>query len=61
MDGSATSLLEAARALKPRILRDRESLEAARRLPDDLAAELARQGFFRIFLPADVRKAMAEK
>jgi alkylation response protein AidB-like acyl-CoA dehydrogenase len=51
MDGGS-SLLEAARALKPRILVDRDALEAARRLPEDLARELAHQGFFRIFLPA---------
>jgi alkylation response protein AidB-like acyl-CoA dehydrogenase len=52
MDDGGNSLLEAARALKPRILADREALEAARRLPDDLARELAHRGFFRIFLPA---------
>ncbi len=44
-------LLAAARALGPRILAERDRLEAARRLPEELARELARQGFFSIFLP----------
>ena len=48
----ATKLMEAAKALRPRILADRERIEAARRLPEDLARELARAGFFRIYLPA---------
>jgi len=48
----ATKLLEAATALRPRILGARDRLESDRRLPDDLARELARAGFFRIFLPA---------
>jgi indole-3-acetate monooxygenase len=48
----ATSLLEAARAFRPRILADRERIETERRIPDDLARELARAGFFRLSLPA---------
>jgi len=44
-------LLDAARALRPRILAERERIEAGRRLPEELTHELARQGFFRIFLP----------
>src|SRR5262245_56487240 len=48
----ATKLMEAAKALRPRILADRERIEAGRRLPEDLARELARAGFFRIYLPA---------
>jgi hypothetical protein len=35
----------------PRILAERDHIEASRRLPEDLARELARDGFFRIFLP----------
>jgi alkylation response protein AidB-like acyl-CoA dehydrogenase len=45
-------LLETARGLLPRIVGQRDRIEAGRRLPDDLARELARAGFFRIFLPA---------
>src|SRR5437899_6205970 len=44
-------LLEVARTLRPRILAERDHIEASRRLPADLAQELARAGFFRIFLP----------
>src|SRR5262245_36639014 len=49
---TSTAILEAARALRPRLLAEREHLEAGRRLSDELAQELARAGFFRIFLPA---------
>src|SRR5881392_3682823 len=45
------ALLEAARAFRPRIIADRDRIEAARRIPEDLAQELARAGFFRLFLP----------
>jgi indole-3-acetate monooxygenase len=48
----ASTPLEAARALRPRIMAQRESIEAGRRLPPDLTRELVRAGFFRIFLPA---------
>jgi hypothetical protein len=46
------ALLEVARSLRPRILAERDRIEASRRLPDDIARELAHAGFFRIFLPA---------
>src|SRR5215472_14638187 len=49
---SAAALLEVARSLQPRILAERDQIEAARRLPEDLTQELARAGFFRIYLPA---------
>src|SRR4030095_10417223 len=49
---AGTPLVEAARAFRPRILAERERIEAGRRLPEDLTRELARAGFFRIFLPA---------
>jgi len=49
---TSTAILEAARALRPRLLAEREHLEASRRLSEELAQELARAGFFRIFLPA---------
>src|ERR1700745_2950559 len=45
------SLLEVARRFRPRILAERDRIEAARRLPEDLARDLARAGFFRISLP----------
>jgi alkylation response protein AidB-like acyl-CoA dehydrogenase len=44
-------LLQAARALRPMILAERDRIETERRLPHGLAQELARQGFFRLFLP----------
>lgn len=50
--GDAPKLMEAATALRPRILAEREHIEAGRRLPEDLVRELAHAGFFRIFLPA---------
>src|SRR4030095_12912705 len=50
--GERTKLMEAARALRPRILAERERIEAARRLPEDLVRELVQAVFFRIFLPA---------
>src|SRR5215475_10751068 len=49
--GEGTKLLEAAKAFRPRILADRERIEAGRRLPEDLVRELAHAGFFRISLP----------
>ena len=44
-------LLETARAFRPRILAERERIENGRRLPHDLAQELAAASFFRIFVP----------
>ena len=46
------ALLGAARDFRARIVSQRDSIEASRRLPEDLARDLARAGFFRIFLPA---------
>jgi alkylation response protein AidB-like acyl-CoA dehydrogenase len=52
MDGdTGVALLEVARALRPRILAERDRVEADRRLPQDLTRDLARAGFFRLFLP----------
>lgn len=48
----ASPLLETARTLRSRIQADRDRIEEGRRLPKDLTQELAREGFFRIFLPA---------
>jgi alkylation response protein AidB-like acyl-CoA dehydrogenase len=50
--GNGAALLEVARTLRPRILAERDRIETARRLPEDLTRELARAGFFRIHLPA---------
>src|SRR5678815_1677075 len=50
--GAGLELVEAAKALRPRIVAERDRIEAARRLPEDLVQELARAGFFRISLPA---------
>src|SRR5438132_2626713 len=49
---AGVALLEIARRFRPRIIAERDVIEAARRLPEDLAQDLARAGFFRIFLPA---------
>jgi alkylation response protein AidB-like acyl-CoA dehydrogenase len=49
--GRRRDLIEIARTLRPRILIERERIESARRLPEDLARDLAHAGFFRIFLP----------
>jgi alkylation response protein AidB-like acyl-CoA dehydrogenase len=46
------TLLEAARVLRPRILAERDEIEAGRRVPEALAREMAHAGFFRLFLPA---------
>ena len=51
-NAEATNLMEYAKELRPRILAERERIEAARRLPEILTQELARKGFFRIYLPA---------
>ena len=42
---AAAPMLEAARAYRPRLLAERDRIGAERRLPDDLAAELARPEF----------------
>ncbi|MBV8121661.1 MAG: acyl-CoA dehydrogenase family protein [Alphaproteobacteria bacterium] len=49
---SAAALLDAARSFRPRILAERERIEDSRRVPEDIARDLAHSGFFRIFLPA---------
>jgi alkylation response protein AidB-like acyl-CoA dehydrogenase len=48
---TGAALLKVARSFRPRIIAERDDIEAARRLPEDLARDLARAGFFRIFLP----------
>jgi indole-3-acetate monooxygenase len=48
---TATTLLESARELRPRILAERELIEADRRVPEGLARELTQAGFFRASLP----------
>jgi indole-3-acetate monooxygenase len=46
-----TDLLEAARTITPTLTQRAAELDAARRLPADLAQTLAEQGFFRMVLP----------
>jgi alkylation response protein AidB-like acyl-CoA dehydrogenase len=48
---TSAPLLEVARIFRPRILAERDHIEASRRLPENLARELAQAGFFRIVLP----------
>jgi indole-3-acetate monooxygenase len=48
---TGAAVLEVARSLRPRILAERDRIETSRRLPEDLARELAQAGFFRIYLP----------
>src|SRR5215469_6965164 len=49
---TGAAVLAAARDFRPRVIAQRDAIETSRRLPEDLARELARGGFFRIFLPA---------
>jgi len=49
---SGTDLVAAAQDFRERIFSQRDAIETSRRLPVDLARDLARAGFFRIFLPA---------
>ena len=48
---TGSALPEVARSFRPRILPERDRIESSRRLPEDVARELACAGFFRIFLP----------
>src|SRR5271169_2408531 len=50
--GNGTKALAAARDFRPRIIAQRDAIEMSRRVPEDLARELALAGFFRIFVPA---------
>ena len=49
---TATALLEAAHALGPDIRARADEIETARRLPADLAADMARVGIFRMVTPS---------
>lgn len=52
---TGADLVAAAQQFDERIVAQRDAIEASRRLPEDLARDLARAGFFRIFLPAAYR------
>ncbi len=49
--GTNSALLQVARAIRPRIIAERDRIETARRIPEDIAQDLAGAGFFRMFLP----------
>ena len=49
--GTGAALLEAAKTFRSRTLAERDHIEAARRIPEDMARDLAHAGFFRIHLP----------
>src|SRR5438270_795582 len=49
---NGTALLAIAHDYRPPIFARRDDIETSRRLPEDLAHDLAHAGFFRIFLPA---------
>ncbi len=49
-----SDFLAAARALRPRIGAARPEMDARRRIPDDLAAQVAESGAYRLFLPASM-------
>ena len=49
--GTGSTLLEVARSFRARILAQRDQIEALRRLPEEMTRELARAGFFRVYLP----------
>lgn len=51
-NGTSSALLDVARSWRPRLLAERDRIEALRRLPEELAHDLAEAGFFGIFLPA---------
>jgi indole-3-acetate monooxygenase len=51
-EDNGQKLLKTARGFRSRILAEREQIDAGRRLPEHLARDLARAGFFRIALPA---------
>ena len=48
---TSAPLLEVARSFRPRILAERDHIEATRRLPEELARDLAHAGFFAPLLP----------
>jgi alkylation response protein AidB-like acyl-CoA dehydrogenase len=49
---NGAALLKVAREFRPRILAERDDIETSRRVPEHVTRDLARAGFFRIFLPS---------
>ena len=48
---NGAALLEAARRFRSHIVAERDRIEAARRITEELARKLAQAGFFRLLLP----------
>ena len=55
--GSGTDILESARAFRSRILTERDRIESGRRIPEDIAFELAQAAFFPCLSPGRLRRA----
>ncbi|MFP2930529.1 acyl-CoA dehydrogenase family protein, partial [Pyxidicoccus sp. 3LG] len=53
-EASTHPLLATAEAMFPRLSARSDEIESARRLPADLVAELAREGFFRMMIPKEL-------
>src|SRR5580698_9867877 len=48
---AGTDILEIAHTFRSRISAMRDRIESGRRVPEDIACELAQAGFFRLYLP----------
>jgi indole-3-acetate monooxygenase len=49
---AGTDILQSVRTFRSRILMERDRIESGRRIPEEIALELAQAGFFRVYLPS---------